>query len=251
MQIFSANDVLPVFRNPVVTVGSFDGVHLGHSLLLEIMRERAQASDGETVVVTFAEHPRKVLDAKDEISLITSLREKILLLEKENIDNLVLLPFDEELSRLSPEEFLRDFLIGKLGAKELVVGYNHHFGHNKEGDAAALKGLEEKYGFRVHEAPCFDSRGEKISSTAIRKAIANGDMRHAERLLGHPYIIMAAVGERGELMTDDARKLLPAAGRYHVGVNGRNGIFSVGEDGGAILETSAALNAGTELLISF
>lgn len=251
MRVFYPNDILPVFREPIVTVGSFDGVHLGHSFLLGIMREQAQLSGGETIVVTFSEHPRKVLTAEDEISLITSLKEKILLLEKKGVDNLVVLPFDEKLSRLSPEEFLRGFLIGKLGAKELVVGYNHHFGHDREGDAAMLRGLEEKYGFRVRETPRFDAGGEKISSTTIRKAISEGDLRHAEKLLGHPYIIVASVGEHGELTTDDAFKLLPPEGRYHVGVNGRNGVFSVGADGAVTLETSAPLNPGTELLISF
>lgn len=251
MHIFTANDDLPVFRNPVVTVGSFDGVHLGHSHLLGIMKERALLSGGETIVVTFAEHPRSVLDSKDDIRLITSLREKALLLEKEGVDNVFLIPFDRETSRLSPEEFLRDVLIGKLGAKELVVGYNHHFGHNKEGDAAMLKTLEDKYGFRIHEAPQFSTGKEKISSTTIRKAIYTGDMRAAERLLGHPYIILADVGDNGGLMTDEPLKLFPPAGHYYVGVNGRNGAFMVGEDGSVTLDTSASLDPGTELLISF
>lgn len=251
MRLFSDCDMIPAFRYPVVTVGSFDGVHLGHAHLIDIMKERAAMSGGETIVVTFSEHPRKVLQSEDDIKLLTSLKEKALLLERAGVDNLCVMRFDREVSELSPEEFLRDFLIGKLGARELVVGYNHHFGHNKQGDAAMLKELETKYGFRIHEAPRFDSGGDKTSSTTIRKAVAEGDMRRVGRLLGHPYIVMAAVGHAGELMTDEPLKLLPGAGRYYVDVNGRNGVATVGADGSVALETSAPLKEGSELLISF
>ena len=244
-------DALPVFRSPVVTVGSFDGVHLGHKHLLDVMRERASFSGGETVVVTFEEHPRNVLKPEDEVPLITSLNEKAFLLEKEKIDNLIVMPFDETVSRLSPEDFIRDFAVGKLGAKELVVGYNHHFGHNKEGSAATLRELETKYGFQIYEAPVFSAGPEKINSTNVRKAVLEGNIRLAERLMGHPYIIMASVGENGELMTDEPLKLLPPAGRYFVDVNGRNGALTIAGDGGVTLETSASATPGTELLISF
>lgn len=251
MRVFTDSDSLPAFRNPVVTVGSFDGVHLGHVHLLEIMRERALASDGETIVVTFAEHPRKVLQSEGDIRLLTSLNEKVLLLEREGVDNLYVMSFDETVSRLSPEEFLRDFLIGRLGAKELVVGYNHHFGHNKQGNAAMLKELETKYGFRIHEAARFSSGDEKTSSTTIRRAIAEGDMHRAGRLLGHPYIILAVVGPDRQLMTDEPLKLLPAEGRYYVVVNGRNGVLTVDAAGSVALETSAPMDEGSRLLISF
>ncbi len=244
-------DALPVFRSPVVTVGSFDGVHRGHKYLLDIMRERASESGGETIVVTFAEHPRNILKSADEVRLLTSLNEKAFLLENEGVDNLVVMPFDAVVSRLSPEDFISGFIVGKLGAKELVVGYNHHFGHNKQGDAATLREMEDKYGFHIYEASRFGDGGEKISSTAIRGAISKGNMRLAERLMGHPYIIMAYVGENGGLMTDEPLKMLPPAGRYFVGVNGANGVFTVGEDGGVTLETSAPPAPGTTLLISF
>lgn len=249
--MFTDMDSLPVFRSPVVTVGSFDGVHRGHQHLLDIMRERASLSGGETIVVTFAEHPRNVLKSEDDLRLLTSLNEKAFLLEKGRIDNLVVMPFDTEVSRLSPEDFIRDFIVGRLGAKELVVGYNHHFGHNKEGDAATLRELETRYAFRICEAPKFSDGEEKISSTTIRKAISEGNMRLAGRLMGHPYIIMAVVGDDGELITDEPLKLLPPPGRYYVDVNGLNGAFQVAEDGGVALETSAAPAPGAELLISF
>ncbi len=251
MRVFTDMNSLPVFRNPVVTVGSFDGVHRGHKSLLEIMREKSCVSKGETIVVTFAEHPRNVLKSGEALQLLTSLNEKILLLEKEGIDNLVVMPFDDAVSRLSPEDFIRDFIIGKLGAKELVVGYNHHFGHNKNGSAATLQGMEAKYGFHIYEAPKLSYGEMKISSTTIRKAISEGNMRQAGKMMGHPYTIMATVGEEGELMTGEPLKLLPPHGRYFVDVNGVNGIFTVGGNGSVTLETAVAPVPGTELLISF
>lgn len=184
MRIFTDMEALPAFREPVVTVGSFDGVHRGHAHLLGIMRERARLAGGETVVVTFARHPRKVLDAASEFVLLTSLEERALLLEREGVDNLVVMPFDEATSRLGPEEFVRDFLVGRLGVRELVVGYNHRFGRNRDGDAATLEGLGEKYGFGIYRASRLGDSDEKISSTAIRQALARGDVEAAERMLG-------------------------------------------------------------------
>jgi riboflavin kinase/FMN adenylyltransferase len=251
MRIFTDNDTLPEFRNPVVTVGSFDGVHTGHAHLLGIMKQRAAETGGETVVVTFAEHPRHVLQAEDDIKLLTSLKEKALLLDGQGVDNLYIMPFDQSVSRLSPEQFLRDFLIGKLGAKQLVVGYNHHFGHNKEGNTAMLRELESKYGFCIHEARQFRSGDDKISSTVIREAVLSGDMSTAERLLGHPYIIMARVGQDGALALDEPLKLLPPAGSYDVFVNGSKEVLAVGEKGTLTIETLPKFLIDEELLISF
>ncbi len=251
MKVLTDINSLPAFRDPVVTVGSFDGVHRGHRHLLDIMRAAASESGGETVVVTFASHPRSVLKSGNGIKLLTSLSEKALLLEEAGVDYLVVMPFDAAVSRLSPEDFIRDFIVGRLGAKELVVGYNHHFGHNKGGNAAMLRGVESEYGFRIHEASRFGNGEEKISSTAIREAVAAADMEKAERLLGHPYIIMAAVGPGGELMIDEPLKLFPPAGDYRVTANGVNGVFSVKRDGAVSLVTSVTPAPGTELLISF
>jgi riboflavin kinase/FMN adenylyltransferase len=177
-------EALPVFRDAVVTVGSFDGVHRGHKHLLDIMREKAYVSGGETIVVTFDRHPRRVLDAQDEIMLLTTLEHKTLLLAEAGVDNLVVMPFDDKVAQMSPEKFVRDFLVGRLGMKELVVGYNHRFGKGRQGDSAMLRGLEEKYGFRVHEAPQYTGGEEKISSTMIREAIRRGDVEAAEKMLG-------------------------------------------------------------------
>jgi riboflavin kinase/FMN adenylyltransferase len=177
-------DALPRLREPVVTVGSFDGVHRGHRFLLDILRQRADLADGESVVVTFGEHPRRVLESDGELRVLTSPAEKAALLAEARVDNLVVMPFTEATSRLSAEEFVRDFLVARLGVRELVVGYNHRLGHDRQGDAEVLRSLGERYGFRVFCAPRFEAEGEKISSTTIRRALSAGDTTTAERMLG-------------------------------------------------------------------
>lgn len=183
MRIFNDIDALPVFRRPVVTVGSFDGVHRGHLFLLDILRSRAAASGGESVVVTFGEHPRRVLGTDRGLRLLTSLDEKTELLSAAGVDNLVVAPFTLQVAGLSAEQFVRDFLVARIGVHQLVVGYNHRLGRGREGDAGMLSALAEKYGFTLFDAPKF-ADGEKISSTAIRQALARGDIAAAERMLG-------------------------------------------------------------------
>lgn len=183
MRIFNDMDALPVFRVPVVTVGSFDGVHRGHLHLLGVLTQRAAACGGESIVVTFADHPRRVLRTSEEVMLLTSPDEKARLIAAAGVDNLIVMPFDEAVSQMPPEEFIRDFLVGRLGVRELVVGYNHRFGHDRSGDAAMLRGLKAKYGFAVYEASRLGGE-EKISSTTIREAIKRGDTQAAERMLG-------------------------------------------------------------------
>lgn len=189
MKVFDDMNSLPAFRAPVVTVGSFDGVHRGHQFLLDILKRRTEAAGGESVVVTFSNHPRRVLEAGEKLRVLTSLEEKSRLLGAAGVDNLVVMPFDEGVSRLSAEKFVRDFLVGRLGVRELVVGYNHRLGRNREGDAEVLSALGAKYGFGVFCVPKFEggedgAGAEKISSTAIREALACGDTAAAERMLG-------------------------------------------------------------------
>ncbi len=184
MRVFDDMSTLPEFGRPVVTVGSFDGVHRGHRFLLGVLGERAAAVDGESVVVTFGDHPRRVLETGGELVVLTPTEQKAALLERAGVDNLVVMPFDEKTARMSAEEFVRDFLVGRLGIRELVVGYNHRLGRNREGDADVLAALGEKYGFSVFRAPKFGEGDEKISSTTIRDAISRGDTVAAERMLG-------------------------------------------------------------------
>jgi riboflavin kinase/FMN adenylyltransferase len=183
MRIFRDMEALPAFRRAVVTVGSFDGVHRGHRFLLDLLRRRARELDGESVVVTFDEHPRRVLGSDEGLLVLTPLAEKAALLEAAGVDSLVVLPFTAGVAGLSAEEFVRDFLVGRLGVCELVVGYNHRLGHDRKGDVEVLEFLGEKYGFGIFRAPRLDGE-EKISSTTIREALSRGDRLSAERMLG-------------------------------------------------------------------
>ncbi len=188
MRIFYDMGALPVFRRPAVTVGSFDGVHRGHLFLLGVLRERAGALGGESIVVTFGDHPRRVLGSDEGLMELTPMEEKARLIEAAGIDNLIVMPFDTAVSQLPAEDFVRDFLAGRLGVRELVVGYNHKFGKNREGTPHFLGGVGEKYGFKIVETPQFSGgvgeKNEKISSTAIREALSRGDIDTAERMLG-------------------------------------------------------------------
>ncbi len=186
LTIDNGSDCSPLSATPtVITVGSFDGVHRGHLHLLAELRARARLAEGESVVVTFAEHPRRRVEPLVEIRELTSLIDKQLLIEKEGIDTMVVLPFDETMRGLSAREFVRDVLVGWLGMAELVVGYNHRLGRDREGGVEQLRELGREYGFRVHEASKFSIDGiEKVSSTAIREALAHGDHHLAEKMLG-------------------------------------------------------------------
>lgn len=169
----------------VATVGSFDGVHLGHVHLLDVLKERARAAGGESVVVTFSAHPRRNIDPSSEIRELTSADQKWSLIAAQGIDRVVVLPFDEATRAMTAEEFVCEILVGRLAMEELVVGYNHRLGRDRSGDAEMLRELGRQYGFRVFEASEFALAGvEKVSSSAIRQALASGDIALAEKMLG-------------------------------------------------------------------
>ena len=206
----------PTLRNGVATVGSYDGVHSGHRILLDEVVRRAKASEGESVVLTFEPHPRITLGNDEGLRLLSSFDEKCRLLELVGIDYVVVIPFDKTFSQLSREEFIDDYLVGKLGLKQLVVGYNHHFGRNKEGNHSFLL---QHGGLEVVEVAQYTDNGNKVSSTTIREALAEGDFALARQLLGHPYIIIGMADADG-MVSADKYKLLPTAGRYACTVNG-------------------------------
>ncbi len=218
MEIVYGFDSLPKMRRPAATLGSFDGVHCGHRILLDEVRHLAAESDGDSVVLTFEPHPRITLHNDEGLKLLTSLEEKAMLLERCGIDYVVIIPFDEAFSRLSREEFVENYLIGKLGIEKLVVGYNHHFGRDKEGDYSFLADSAELDVVRVRQQLVGT---DKVSSTVIRRTIESGDMRNAVRLLGHPYIIIGITDDEGAITTD-RYKLLPPDGEYTARINGQN-----------------------------
>lgn len=191
MRVFHGFDALPHFVRPAVTVGSYDGVHLGHRALIGRLIAEARANGGESIVLTFEPHPRITLGKAEGLRLLTTLDEKTALLEELGVDNVIVIPFDRAFSALSGEEFADDYLIGKVGAETLVAGYNHRFGHDRiDCDAVAALGLGI---VRVDEC---NVGGTHVSSTAIRRLIEAGEFSEAERLLGHPIRITENKGTK-------------------------------------------------------
>lgn len=236
MKVHYGFDSLPTFKAPVITVGSYDGVHGGHRVILQRICELARENGGESIVITFAPHPRIVLGKAEGLKLLNTLEEKIVLLDEVGIDNLIVAPFTEEFSRLSSEEYVRDYLVGKIGVKTLVVGYNHHFGHNKDGDFRFLQSLQSQYGFEVCEIPRQQIDDEKVSSTVVRRLIAEGKMAHASHLLNRPYLLITRVNERIECIGIDPYKLLPPMGRYEVDIEGYGRAeLEISDDGARVL----------------
>ena len=219
MHVLYGFDDLPPMRNPVATIGSYDGVHAGHRALLGRVVRFAKECGGESVVITFAPHPRTVTGTEKEraeLKLLTTLDEKIFLLGQLGIDRLIVVPFTEAFSRIAPDDFVRDCLVGRLGIRMLVVGYDHRFGRNKEGDFGALGRLGGEFGFEIHEVEEQGVDAGRVNSTAIRASIAVGDMARAARMLGGPYAVIAVPDGRGSFVSGDRHKLLPPAGIYRV-----------------------------------
>jgi riboflavin kinase/FMN adenylyltransferase len=181
---------LPKIKNAVVTTGSFDGVHIGHQALISRLVKLARSIDGETVLITFYPHVRKVLypdTAGKDLEMINSQKEKIELLSKTGLDNLVIINFTPEFAKTTAEDFVRNLLSKKLGAKIIVVGYNHYFGHNKEGDYDKLIKLGQELDFEVVEIPKQELEKETVGSSKIRKSIKDGKIMHANAYLDHIF----------------------------------------------------------------
>jgi riboflavin kinase/FMN adenylyltransferase len=161
---------------PVVTVGTFDGVHYGHQKILNRLQKIAKSCNGESVLLTFDPHPRKVLFKDRKIKLINSINEKIKILDELGLDHLVIYPFSEEFSKYSADEYISELLVNKLKTNTLVIGYDHHFGRNREGNIQLLKVSNEKYSFELEEIKAHEIDEIKISSTKIRRAIDDGNI---------------------------------------------------------------------------
>lgn len=216
MRVIHGFDDVPMLRCGVATVGSYDGVHRGHRLLLDEVVARARACGGESIVVTFEPHPRITLGDAEGLRLLSTFEEKCLLMEQLGIDYLVVIPFDMAFSRLSREEFIEQYIVGRLYISQLVVGYNHRFGYNNEGNYDFLVRYE---GLQVVEIAQYRYEGNKVSSTVIRQALERGDIAAAAELMGHAYIIVGEADSEGRVVVD-RYKLLPADGRYSARVNG-------------------------------
>lgn len=223
-------------RNAVVTTGTFDGVHLGHQQLIARLKETAIRTNGETVLLSFFPHPRMVLNPDNKISLLNTEEEKISLLEKAGIDHLIVHPFNREFSMLSSEEFIKSILVSKLYTKKLIIGYNHHFGHDRLGSFNHLKEFGPVYGFDIEEIPEQEVKNIGISSTKIRTALQSGNLEIVESFLGYKYELTGIVVKgrqigrsidfpTANLLISDALKMIPADGVYAVWVKRRDSLF--------------------------
>ncbi len=232
MQVHYGFDNAKGIKNAVVTTGSFDGVHIGHKVIINRINQIAQSINGESVLITFFPHPRKVLypeTAGKDLMFISSQKEKIELLRKAGLNHLIIVKFTIEFSKTSSEQFIREMLISKLGAKFIVVGFNHHFGHNRQGDYDYLYKLSNELDFGVEEIPEQDIQHETVSSTTIRKAIKEGRIQRANAYLDHQYIIIGGLGKGTHffhevefptlnVQIEEAGKLIPPNGIYAVAV---------------------------------
>jgi riboflavin kinase/FMN adenylyltransferase len=193
MRIFYDFDQLATIPFPVVTTGSFDGVHVGHKAIISRINKIAREIQGESVLITFHPHPRKILfpeTAGKDLFLINSQREKIELLRRAGLQNLIIIAFTHEFAHISSIDFIRDILVAKLHARKIVIGFNHQFGYNREGNFDFLKELGSYYSFDVEEIPEQDIHNETVSSTLIRKALQEGKIQRANAYLDHHYMIM-------------------------------------------------------------
>ncbi len=191
--ITDLKDIAAPFTRSVITLGNFDGIHLGHQELIRKVIQRAKETRAQSIVVTFRPHPLKILAPEKCPPLISIYEEKIKLFEKLGVDVLVKIPFTIEFAKMSPEEFVKGVLCDTLGAKEIFVGFNYRFGRGREGNIATLRALGERLGFTVREVEQVSLDGEVISSTKIRSLLKDGEVEHAARLLGRTYAITGIV----------------------------------------------------------
>ena len=180
--------------NAIVTIGTFDGVHLGHQAILKDMVKTAKEIGGETVVITFYPHPRYVLNINAaNLRFITTQEEKLKLLEKSGVDNVVVVNFTKEFSRVSSEDFIRDYIIKHINPVKLVIGYDHHFGNNRMGDFSLLSEMQNKYNFKLQRIEAHDVENIAVSSTKIRHSLQQGDVERANALLGYQFSYIGKV----------------------------------------------------------
>lgn len=209
----------------VVTIGTFDGVHRGHQAILRYLTDRAEQRNGVSTVVSFDPHPREVVHS-EFVPLLTTVDERAKLLEEYGLDRFVVIPFTESFAQLSPEAYVEEILLDHVGLKEVVIGYDHRFGRNREGDQAVLERLGQAHGFTVDVIPAQEVDHDVVSSSRVRELLADeGDIQRATEMLGHPFSLAGTV-ERGEgrgrklgfptanLSLHDERKLVPQIGVY-------------------------------------
>jgi riboflavin kinase / FMN adenylyltransferase len=228
VKIFKDLESIKEVKNPVLTIGTFDGVHQGHRAIINRVNEIAQKIGGESTLLTFYPHPRKVLFGDDSVKLITTVEEKAELLQHEGIENFIIYPFTFEFSRMSSLEYVRDIIVNGIGAKVVVVGYDHHFGRNREGGMEQLLEFSKLFDFSVEEISAEQIDNVKVSSTKIRAAIEEGEIELANSFLTRPFSLTGIVVKGDEIgrtmgyptanLKLPSEKIVPANGVYAVNV---------------------------------
>ncbi len=241
MKIFRGLSDFKEKKQSIVTVGTFDGVHIGHQKIIHKINKNKK--DANSVLVTFYPHPRMVIQDDADVKLLNTLEEKIMLLKKTGLDCLVIEPFTKKFSRKTALDFVRNILVNTLHIKKLVIGYDHRFGKNREGDFEQLEGYGELYDFKVKEISAQDIENVAVSSTKIRKALQIGDIKTANKYLGYNYLLTGKVvrgqglGSKWNYPTINIQianpyKLLPKNGVYIVSASLRSsqffGIMNIG-----------------------
>lgn len=231
MKIFYGLEGVESIKKPIITIGTFDGVHIGHQKILDAIVKKAQLLGGESVLLTFSPHPRMVLFPDSyQLKLIQTEDEKINKLSETGLENLIIFPFTFEFSRLTAMEFVRDILVNKLNIHTIIIGYDHQFGRNREGNIQYLKDISSTYEFEAIEIPAKEIDEINISSTKIRKAIENGDIERANLFLGAKFELNGTVIKGAQIgreigfptanvLIEDPIKILPANGVYVVAVS--------------------------------
>jgi len=238
---------LPAFKNAIITMGAFDGVHRGHQQIIARLQFLAQKVQGESVIITFHPHPRKVISSvPGEIKQLTSLNERIQLLEKAGIDHLVVVNFDYHFSNLTAEQYVQDFLVARFHPHTVIIGYDHRFGNKRNGNLELLKKYGTQLNFEVEEINEQIVEGEIVSSTHIRNYLLERDIQKANSLLGYAYFFEGFIVRGNQigrtigfptanLHINDEEKLIPANGVYAVKVTGAclahqiyNGMMNIG-----------------------
>lgn len=236
MKVIHNYNHFPEGLETVVTIGTFDGVHVGHRKILDKLFKEAKAKGLKSVLLTFFPHPRMVIQANNSIKLINTIDERIAILSETELDYLVIHPFDKEFSNLTAFDYVRDVLVNKLNVKELVVGYDHRFGKNREGDFEQLKDYSHTLDFNIKEIQAQDINNTSVSSTKIRTALDSGDIKTATQFLTTPFFINGFVVKGQQLGTTigyptanieipEVYKLTPKNGVYVVKATHQNNSY--------------------------
>jgi riboflavin kinase/FMN adenylyltransferase len=234
MKVYYSTDTIPTFQKAVVTIGTFDGVHTGHKSILEQLKREAIRIGGETVIITFHPHPRKVIvTGQPGIQLINTIDEKIELLDQNGIDHLVVVPFTDTFAQQSPEAYIEQFLVEKFHPHTVIIGYDHRFGKNRQGDYKLLELYSDRLGFNLMEIPAHVINDNTVSSTRIREAVLEGNTDRANTLLGYDFFFEGTVVDGNKLgrtlgyptanlRIENEEKCIPGNGIYAVLVEVRS-----------------------------